>query len=274
MAHARDIAVAPASLAQRAPLLRQRILRMIHAADAGHPGGSLSVIDLLQTLMVGWGRFRPHQPDLDWLVLAKGHVTPAYYTALVELGYLQEEELLTYRQFGTRLQGHPDRRKLPAVQVTTGHLGQGLSIGVGIALGEKLKSSDRNVYVVLGDGDLHEGQTWEAAMAASHYQIDNLVALADLNRLTQHGPVEEVMDVAPLADKWTSFGWAVRSLDGHDYSAILEGLAWTSGVRCPAILLCHTVKGKGVSFMEGDPLWHSCHLSTADLERALEEVGG
>lgn len=245
---------------------------MVCAAGAGHPGGSLSVIDLLNALMQGWGRFAQDEPDKDWLVLGKGHATPAYYAVLADLGYLGEDELPTYRQFGSRLQGHPDRRKCPSVQVTTGHLGQGLSIAAGIALGERLQASSRNVYVVLGDGDIHEGQTWEAAMAASHYRLGNLVALLDLNGLTQHGRVERIMNFHPLEDKWKAFGWAAMSVDGHDYDAILAGLEWTSGLPGPAALLCHTTKGKGVGFMEGDPQWHSAHLSLDQLERALKEL--
>ena len=246
---------------------------MVHAAGAGHPGGSLSVIDLFQSVMVGWGRFQMEDSARDWLVLAKGHATPALYTTLAELGYISEDELLTYRQFGSRLQGHPDRKRLPAVQVTTGHLGQGLSIASGIALGEKMAQSEANIYVILGDGDLHEGQTWEAVMSSSHYDLDNLVALLDLNQLTQHGPVEKVMSVDPLKDKWQSFGWATREIDGHDYEEILAGLRWTSSQDHPCALLCHTVKGKGVSFMEGDPLWHSTTLSEETLNQALQELG-
>jgi len=209
----------------------------------------------------------------DWLVLAKGHATPALYTTLAELGYIAEDELLTYRQFGSRLQGHPDRKRLPAVQVTTGHLGHGLSIASGIALGEKMARSEVNIYAILGDGDLHEGQTWEAVMSSSHYDLDNLVALLDLNQLTQHGPVEKVMSVDPLKDKWQAFGWATREINGHDYEEILTGLRWTSSQDRPCALLCHTVKGKGVSFMEGDPLWHSTHLSEETLNQALQELG-
>ncbi len=261
-------------LTQRAPRLRARILRMVSAAQSGHPGGSLSVIDLLAALMLAWGRFRPHAPTQDWLVLGKGHAAPAYYAMLCELGYLDESELLTYRQLGSRLQGHPDRRKLPAVQVTTGHLGHGLSIGVGIALGEKRSGSDKKVYVVLGDGDLHEGQTWEAMMAAAHYHLDNLVVLADLNGLSQHGPVSKIMNFEPLAEKCLAFGWQAVEIDGHDYGQILAALGKTEASDRPTMVLCRTVKGKGVSFMEGDPLWHSRDLPQELLQKALAELEG
>jgi transketolase len=267
------LVVTSEELAKRAPILRARILRMVNAAGAGHPGGSLSVIDMLAVLLMAWGRFRPHAPIKDWLVLGKGHAAPAYYAVLTELGYLDESELFTYRQLGTRLQGHPDRRKLPAVQVTTGHLGHGLSIGVGIALGEKMSNSDKKVYVILGDGDLHEGQTWSAAMAAAHFALTNLIALVDLNGLSQHGDVKRIMNFEPLAAKWEAFGWRTVELDGHDYQQILSALASVRDSDRPCALLCRTIKGKGVSFMEGDPLWHSRDLPDDLLERALQELG-
>jgi transketolase len=252
--------------------LRARVLRAIAAAPSGHPGGSLSVIDILAAIMLGWGRFAPNQATKDWLVLSKGHAAPALYSVLVELGYISEDELVTYRRVGSRLQGHPDRLKLPAVQITTGHLGQGLSIGVGLALGERMRGSDAQVYVILGEGDLHEGQTWEAMMAASHYGLGNLTALADLNGLTQHGPVAQIMGLAPLDAKCRAFGWSALEIDGHDYAALMDALGRQSSPGTPRALLCHTIKGKGVSFMEGDPLWHSGHLSRDDLERALREL--
>jgi len=260
-------------LRKRAPILRYRILKMIHYAGSGHPGGSLSVIDLLATIMLAWGQFGPHARLKDWLVLGKGHASPAYYTILCELGYLDEEELYTYRQAGSRLQGHPDRRKLPAVQVTTGHLGQGLSIAAGIAFGEKMNQRESKVYVVLGDGDLHEGQTWEAAMAASHYKLDNLVCLLDWNRLSQHGPIEKIMEVEPLEEKWRAFGWNTMIIDGHDYEEIIRGLQIACESEKPFILLCQTIKGKGVSFMENDPLWHSRDLPFDIFEKSIKELG-
>ena len=245
---------------------------MVNAAGAGHPGGSLSAIDLLSAVMLGWGRFSPSAPNPDWVVLGKGHAAPALYAVLTELRYLEETELLTYRHLGTRLQGHPDRRKLPAVQVTTGHIGHGLSIGAGIALGEQLSNSRRQVYVILGEGALHEGQTWEAAMAAAKYQLNNLRVLFDLNGLTQHGPIDQIMPVEPLAAKWQAFGWNATEVDGHDYEQLLQALKSIQVSDRPAVLLCRTVKGKGVSFMEGDPLWHSRDLPQPLLEKALQEL--
>jgi transketolase len=204
--------------------------------------------------------------------LGKGHAAPAYYAILAELGYLDEEELLTYRHLGTRLQGHPDRRKIPAVQVTTGHLGHGLSIGAGIALGEKILKSGKNVYVVLGDGDLHEGQTWEAVMAAAHYRLTNLITMIDLNGLSQHGAIEKIMNFEPLAPKFESFGWRATELDGHNFNQLLRALESTQNQERPSVLLCRTIKGKGVSFMEGNPLWHSRDLPDDLLEKALQEL--
>lgn len=267
-----DLTENAAALYRLAPILRARILRMINAAAAGHPGGSLSVIDMLSALMLAWGRFRPHATLKDWLVLGKGHAAPAYYAILMELGYVNEAELLTYRHLGTRLQGHPDRRKFPGVQVTTGHLGHGLSIGAGIALGEKIAKSGRNVYVVLGDGDLQEGQTWEAVMAAAHYQLTNLIAMIDLNGLSQHGAIEKIMNFEPVAPKFEAFGWWATELDGHDFNQLLRALESTQNQDRPGVLLCRTIKGKGVSFMEGNPFWHSRDLPDDLLEKALQEL--
>lgn len=272
MAHPHKRLASPEDLEARSIVLRKQILRMVHAAGAGHPGGSLSVIDILNALMTGWGIFRPETTNKDWLVLSKGHATPALYSVLASLNYLPADELLTYRQFGSRLQGHPDRMKLPGVQVSTGHLGQGLSIAAGIALGENKSKTDKDIYAVLGDGDLHEGQTWEAAMFANHYHLQNLIAILDLNNLTQHGRVKDIMAVEPLEEKWHSFGWDTLELNGHDYSEILAGLEWASNSNKPSVLLCRTIKGKGVSFMEGDPLWHSTHLSKDRLTKALKEL--
>jgi transketolase len=256
----------------RTPFLRGRILKMVNAAGAGHPGGSLSVIDLLSTLMLGWGHFSPDNTIKDWLVLGKGHAVPALYALLIELGYLDENELFTYRKLGSRLQGHPDRRKLPFVQVSTGHLGQGLSIGVGLAIGEKIKQSGRYVYVILGDGDLNEGQTWEAIQSASHYKLGNLIILIDSNGLTQHGPTTQIMNIEPIANKFKSFGWIFIEVDGHNHKEVLNALKKVSKSNKPAIINCLTVKGKGISFMENEMTWHSRDLPDDLLEKSLIEL--
>ena len=260
-------------LNNRAPVLRGRILKMVNAAGSGHPGGSLSAVDIVSSIMVGWGKFHPTNEEQDWFVLGKGHAVPALYSVLIELGYFPEEELFTYRHFGSRLQGHPDRNKLPYVQVNTGHLGQGLSIGVGLALAEKMSGSGRKVYVLLGNGDMNEGQTWEAIQSAAKFDLSNLVVFIDNNHLTQHGVAQEIMDVYPLKPKFIDHKWWARDINGHNYEEILAGLQAASSQDRPAALVCQTIKGKGVSFMENQPKWHSCDLPDDLLEKALIELG-
>lgn len=260
----------PADLQAR---LDRRILEMIHQAGAGHPGGSLSVSGLLAEIMIQQGRFRPGAHDGDWLVLAKGHAAPALYAVLAELVWIEEAELASFKHHHSRLQGHPDRRKAPGVQVTTGHLGQGLSIGLGLALAERYKGSDRYTWVVLGEGDLHEGQTWEAIMAASHHRVANLTAVVDANGLSQHGPVSEIMGLEPLAERFAAFGWSVLEVDGHNPAAVAEAIADArTGQEGPVAVIARTVKGHGISFMVGDPLWHSRALSADELADALSEL--
>ncbi len=260
------------AVAGRLPALRGRILRMIHDANAGHPGGSLSVIDTLAVIMLKQGRFEPDQEVHDWLVLAKGHAVPALYSVLVELGYLEESELASYRHLGSRLQGHPDRRKTPGIQVSSGHLGQGLSVAVGIALGELRHASGRHTWVVAGEGDLHEGQTWEALMSAAHHKVGGLTLVVDRNGLTQHGRVEQVMGLEPLAAKLSAFGWAVQEVDGHNVRALDEALTAARDESGPAAVIARTVKGHGVSFMEGVRDWHSRGITDQELALALAEV--
>ena len=263
-----------AKLEARAPVLRARILRMVNAAHAGHPGGSLSASDLINSIMVGWGNFCPTCQDKDWFVLGKGHAVPSLYSVLMELGYLQDEELYTYRRMGSRLQGHPDRNKLPGIQVNTGHLGQGLSIGVGLAWAEKHLKSSKHTYVIIGNGDLNEGQTWEAIQSAAKYQLDNLLLVVDDNKLTQHAAADQVMNVYPLESKFEDFGWQVQRINGHDYYQILDALERASQVRgVPSAIVCDTVKGKGVSFMENVAKWHSTDLPDDLLKVALTELG-
>ena len=258
---------------KRAPFLRGRILKMVNAAGAGHPGGSLSVIDLLSILMMSWGQFAPNSEYKDWIVLGKGHAVPALYSILIELGYLKEKEIYTYRQLGSRLQGHPDRRKLPFVQISTGHLGQGLSVGVGLAIAEKYNQSLKKVYVILGDGDMNEGQTWEAIQSAAHYKLKNLTMLIDSNKLTQHGPTTEIMNVEPIVPKLKAFGWAVSEIDGHDHQSISACFSKHARSVLPVAIVCRTIKGKGVSFMQNEKTWHSRNLPDDLLEKALLELG-
>jgi transketolase len=252
--------------------LEKRILDAVLAAGAGHPGGSLSAVGILGEILLDQGRFRPEDLVQDWFVLAKGHAAPALYSVLVELGWFDEPELATYKHLGSRLQGHPDRRKLPGVQVTTGHLGQGLSVAVGLALAERRAGSDRHVWAVLGDGDLHEGQTWEALMSASHYGLGNLTAVVDANGLSQHGTVSSVMSTEPVAERLRAFGWTVAEVDGHDPASVSTALAEARAADGPAAIVARTVKGHGVSFMEGDPLWHSRALDAEEHAAALAEI--
>ncbi len=255
--------------------LDRNILKMIHAAGAGHPGGSLSCSGILGQIFLQEGRFRPEDEVNDWFVLAKGHAAPALYAVLAETGWFPEDELLTFKHHGSRLQGHPDRRKAPGVQVTTGHLGQGLSIAVGLALAERIKGTDRYTWAVLGEGDLHEGQTWEAVMSASHHGVSNLTAIVDANGLSQHGPASKIMNLEPMADRWETFGWKVIEIDGHDRDAVAKALTDArTNQDGPVVIIARTVKGHGISFMAGDPLWHSRPMNDDELAAALAELEG
>ncbi len=269
----KDIQKTAGMLAERAPVLRGRILKMVNAAGAGHPGGSLSAVDIISSIMVGWGEFHPTSLRHDWFILGKGHAVPALYSVLIELGFMAEEELFTYRRMGSRLQGHPDRNKLPFIQVNTGHLGQGLSIGVGLALAERMANSDRKVYVILGNGDMNEGQTWEAIQSAAKFKLSNLMVFVDDNKLTQHGMADEIMNVYPLKPRFIDHNWYAEDINGHDYVQLLAGMEKASCQDLPSVLICQTIKGKGISFMENAREWHSCDLPDGLLKQALSELG-
>lgn len=254
------------------------MVRMIGEAGSGHPGGSLSCADVLVALYFRVLRVdpgRPDWPDRDRFVLSKGHACPALYAVLAERGFFPVEDLWTLRRLGSPLQGHPDMRKTPGVEASTGSLGQGLSIGLGMALAARLDGAAWRVYVMLGDGEIQEGQVWEAAMAAAHYRVDNLTAILDWNGLQIDGPNDEVMSIQPVAEKWRAFGWEVGEVDGHRFPEILQALRWARSVRGrPAIVLARTVKGRGVSFMEGQVDWHGKAPSPSQLEQALAELEG
>ncbi|MEW6398629.1 MAG: transketolase [Bacillota bacterium] len=258
--------------------VRHHIVRMVAEAGSGHPGGSLSCADILVALyfrVLHVDPNRPEWPERDRFVLSKGHACPALYAVLAERGFFPIEDLWTLRRLGSHLQGHPDMRKTPGVEASTGSLGQGLSIGLGMALAARLDAAAWRVYVLLGDGEIQEGQVWEAAMAAAHYRADGLTAILDWNGLQIDGPNDEVMSVRPVAEKWRGFGWGVREIDGHRFPEILDALAWARTVRGrPAIILARTVKGRGVSFMEGQVDWHGKAPSPPQAEQALAEVGG
>lgn len=265
-------------LTEKARESREWIVRMIHEAGSGHPGGSLSAIDIMTVLYSKVMRHDPRNPDWpdrDRLVLSKGHAAPALYTALAMQGYFEKTELLTLRKMGSRLQGHPSKNKTPGVDMSTGSLGQGLSISIGMALGARLDRKDFRVYTILGDGEIQEGQVWEAAMAASHYKLDNLCAILDRNQLQIDGPTEKIMSIDPIAPKFEAFGWNVITINGHDIKEILKAFKDAECVKGkPTLLLANTVKGKGVSFMEGSLNFHGKAPNKDELAQALVELRG
>ncbi|AJF05715.1 transketolase [Geoalkalibacter subterraneus] len=257
--------------------LRVDVLKMLNTARSGHTGGSLSALDVLTVLFFQTMRHdptNPHWPDRDRFVLSKGHAAPALYACLAHGGYFPPEDLKTLRRLGSHLQGHPDMRKTPGVEVCTGSLGQGLSQAVGLSLAARLQKRSSRTYCLLGDGEVQEGQIWEAAMAAAHYQLDNLCVLLDWNGLQIDGEVQKVMGVTPLGPKFLAFGWHVLEVDGHDISAInraLDEAARYSGK--PTMIVARTVKGKGVPFFEHKANYHGVPPSDDELDRALEHLG-
>lgn len=263
----------------RARALRRHIIEMVGKAGSGHPGGSLSSSDILATLYFGgFLRLKPEDPlwpERDRFILSKGHAAPALYAALAERGFFGKDVLLTLREFGSILQGHPDCRKTPGVEVSTGSLGQGLSMGVGMALAGKLDGKGYRVWVLLGDGECQEGQVWEAAMAASHYRLDNLTAIVDHNHLQIDSRIEEVMSPEPIAQKFSAFGWEVFEANGHDIQNLVNVFRKAATVRGkPSAVIADTVKGRGVSFMENQKEWHGKAPKGEELERALKELSG
>lgn len=263
-------------LEKKARVIRSDIIRMVAEAGSGHPGGSLSAAEIVTVLYFHVMRIRPDEPDWpdrDRFVLSKGHAAPLLYAVLAERGYFPVEELITLRKLGSRLQGHPAFGKLPGIEASTGSLGQGLSISLGIALAGKIDHRDYRVYALLGDGENEEGQVWEAAMAAAHYRVDNLTAILDYNGLQIDGPVADVLSPLPLPEKWRSFGWEVREVDGHSFEELLAAFEWAKGVHDrPSMIIAKTVKGKGVSFMENAVDWHGKAPDREQAEKALAEL--
>ena len=259
-----------------ANVIRQDIVSMLVTAKSGHPGGSLSAADIVATLFFNEMRINPKDPswsDRDRFVLSKGHAAPVLYSALAEKGYFPKEELQGLRQTGHMLQGHPDMKKTPGVDMSTGSLGQGLSAANGMALASKLDGKDYRVYALLGDGEMAEGQVWEAAMASAHYKLDNVTAILDFNGLQIDGATDSVMCSAPLTEKWRAFCWHVIEVDGHDIDALLAAFAEAKTVKGkPTIIIAKTVKGKGVSFMEDQAGWHGNAPSVEQGEQALKEL--
>jgi len=257
--------------------MRIEIIRMIGAAGSGHPGGSLSEVELLTALYFGVMRHDPQNPNWlqrDRFVLSKGHGCPAYYAVLAEAGYISRDLLMTLRKLGSPLQGHPDKRMLPILEASTGSLGQGLSIGIGMALAARLDNIDKHIFVMTGDGELQEGQNWEAAMFAPYHKLSNLTLIVDYNRLQLDGFLADILDIAPLADKFRSFGWATVEIDGHDFNQVIPALeqARANTSDKPSAIVAHTVKGKGVSFMENKPEWHGIAPNPEQVEAAVKEL--
>ena len=265
-------------LEQRATQMRKDIVAMIAKAGSGHPGGSLSSVEIMTALYFGgvmnYDPANPDDPNRDRFILAKGHAAPVLYTTLAHAGYFAREELMTLRQLGSRLQGHPDSNLLNGVEVSTGSLGQGLSIAAGAASGLKLNNSPATVFTLLGDGECEEGQVWEAAMYAAHYKLDNLVAIVDRNGLQIDGKTEEVCNPSDLCEKFAAFGWDVHTVDGHDIDALIDLLKQTKASHDakPQVIIAKTVKGKGVSFMENQASWHGKAPNDEQTKAALEEL--
>lgn len=259
-----------------AKTLRRHIVEMTSIAGSGHPGGSLSSVEIVTALYFRVLRHRPSEPewpDRDRFILSKGHAAPLLYAVLAESGYLAGDELCTLRKIDSRLQGHPDRTCTPGVEATCGSLGQGLSFGVGVALAGRLDAKSYRVYVLMGDGECDEGQVWEAAMAAAHFKLDNLVGIVDHNGLQIDGWNRDVMNLEPLPDKWRAFGWNVIEVDGHDLPKVLAAYEQAERVKGqPTMIIAHTVKGKGVSFMENNVDFHGKAPNREETERALREL--
>lgn len=262
-------------LENTASVLRHDILQMIYHAKAGHPGGSLSATDLITALYFHVMNIDPANPDWadrDRFVLSKGHACPALYAALAERGFFDKALLNTLRQYHSILQGHPDKNKVPGLDMSSGSLGNGLAIGLGMALSAKKNHQDYMTYVLLGDGECQEGLVWEAAMAASHHRLKNLIAIVDCNGVQINGWVNDVLRIEPFADKWRAFGWMVIEIDGHDMHQILTALHDARAMRCPTAILARTVKGKGVSFMEDAAAWHGAAPNADQLAQAIMDI--
>ena len=256
---------------------RVHIINMVHRAQAGHPGGSLSEIDLLAALYKTQLRIRPDEPtwgDRDRFILSKGHASPGMYAILAEMGFITEEDLKSYRVLGGVCQGHVDMKWCPGVDFSAGSLGMGLSFGMGSAIAGRLENSERQVYVMLGDGEIQEGSVWEAAMAAAHHELGNLNVILDRNRIQNDDFCEAQMRMFDIPAKWNAFGWAVKVIDGHNMNEIVGAIDWMDTITDkPAVVIAKTVKGKGVSFMENNPAFHGAAPSDEQLAQALSELG-
>lgn len=263
------------SLKRIANQYRIELLQMINKAGSGHPGGSLSATEILVALYHYQMDHRPNQPDWpirDRFVMSKGHASPIVYVTLANLGYFDKDELNYFRQMGHLLQGHV-HTSVPGVELSSGSLGQGLSVANGIALGAKIRNVKFRVYCLMGDGEIQEGQVWEAAMTAAHHKLDNICAIVDANKVQENGPVEEIKGEQPLAEKWRAFGWHTIEVDGHDFNQLINAFTeFDKTSSKPTMIIANTIKGKGVSFMEGKATWHGKAPNNEQLEAALAEL--
>ena len=256
---------------------RVEIVKMVHRAQAGHPGGSLSEIDLISALYANYMRIKPDEPnwdDRDRFILSKGHASPGMYAILAEMGFISKEDLKSYRVLGGVCQGHVDMKWCPGVDFSAGSLGMGLSYGMGCSIAARLEGSERNIFVMLGDGEIQEGSFWEAAMAAKHHELGNLKVILDRNRIQNDDFCESQMRMFDIPAKWRSFGWEVMEIDGHNTEDIVRGLDFLVNTNDnPAILIAHTIKGKGVSYMEDNPAFHGAAPNDEQFQIAMEELG-
>ncbi len=258
--------------------VRVDVIKAIYHAGSGHPGGSLSAADIVTALYFKEMNVDPKDPkkaDRDKFILSKGHAGPVQYAALAEKGYFDVSDFMTLRKLGSKFQGHPNMAKVPGIEMSTGSLGQGFSVSVGMALANKMDKNPGRIYTLLGDGELQEGLVWEAAMSAAHYKLDNLVAIVDWNGLQIDGNNDDVMTVKPIDDKFKSFGWNVIIIDGHDFDEIFA--AFDAARECkekPTAIIAKTHKGRGVSFMEDNPGWHGKAPKEDEAKQAVEELGG
>lgn len=265
-------------LKKKANDIRIDIVKSVHAAGSGHPGGSLSAAEIVTALYFEVMNIDPENPEMegrDKFILSKGHANPAQYAALAERGFFPKEDLITLRKLGSKLQGHPNMHYIPGIEMSTGSLGQGLSVAVGMALANKMDENGGRIYTLHGDGEIQEGMIWESAMAAVHYGLDNLTAIVDWNGLQIDGKNEDVMTVAPIGDKFRGFGWNVLECDGHDIEALIDVLNKAKEEKGrPTVIIAKTVKGKGVSFMEDQAGWHGKAPDDEQFEQAMKDLGG
>jgi transketolase len=256
---------------------RVEIVKMVYRAQAGHPGGSLSEIDLISALYATRMRVRPDQPkweDRDRFILSKGHASPGMYAVLAEMGFITHEDLHSYRVLGGKCQGHVDMKWCPGVDFSAGSLGMGLSFGLGCAMAARLDNSERRAFVMLGDGEIQEGSVWEAAMAAAHHEVGNLKVILDRNRIQNDDFCEAQMRMFDIPAKWRAFGWEVKEIDGHNMEEVMSGLDFLEATNDkPSILIAHTIKGAGVSFMEDNPAFHGAAPNDEQFAQAMAELG-